>query len=148
MAAALARSLFAQVQNPPTVSSAGLQAPPGQPASANAVLVAREHGADLSGHRTRPLNLELVGQSDLILTMTKSHRDAILRAYPSARGKVYSLSEFSGLTERGDLIDPYGGDPARYRETWAAIEEHLQAALPRLLDDLSEREDHEHPEVG
>ncbi len=148
MAEVLARRLLDRVSKPPRVSSAGLKAPLGQPASLNAQLVAREQGADLSSHRTRPLNPDLVGQSDLILTMTKSHRDAILRAYPMARGKVYCLSEFSGLTEKGDLIDPYGGDPARYRETWASIEEHLRAALPRLVDDLSEREDHEQPEVG
>jgi protein-tyrosine-phosphatase len=148
MAEVLARRLLAQSGNTLRVSSAGLRAPEGQPASENAVLIAREHGEDLSRHRTRPLNLELVRESDLILTMTQDHRDAILRTYPSARGKVYSLPEFSGLVERGDLVDPYGGDPARYRETWASIEEHLRAALPRLVDDSSGREDHEHPEVG
>ncbi len=138
MAEVLARRLLASPGTLVHVSSAGLHAEAGQPASENARAVAREKGEDLSTHRTRMLDRALVRESDLILTMTRAHRDEILREYPSARGRVYSLSEFSGLSGQGDLVDPYGGDLSRYRETWASIESHLRAARTRLVKTLEE----------
>ena len=60
------------------VTSAGTGAWDGAPASEGAYLVGLEHGHDLSGHRARLLTGEHAGQADLILTMSRSHRQRVL----------------------------------------------------------------------
>ncbi len=47
-------------------SSAGLAAYPGSPASEFSIKVMGEVGIDLSGHRSQPLNAEMVAQADEI----------------------------------------------------------------------------------
>src|SRR5262249_43476051 len=56
-----------------SVQSAGLAAMIGAEATAEAVAVAREMGADLSGHKSQPLTRELLAQTDLLFTMTQAH---------------------------------------------------------------------------
>ena len=54
------------------VGSAGTGALPGAPASEGAYLVMLERGVDLSAHRARLLTRELIEESDVILTMSRS----------------------------------------------------------------------------
>jgi ribose 5-phosphate isomerase B len=78
------------------VTSAGLAAVDGAPASAGAMEVMRRFGVDLSGHRTRRLTRKMVLAADLVLTMTKRHKEAVLALLPEATGKVFTLQEFAG----------------------------------------------------
>src|SRR5207248_1646002 len=63
------------------VVSAGLAAPPGEPAAAEAAEVVREYGGDLGGHATRPVTADLLAQADDVLAMTAGHLQA-LAAFP------------------------------------------------------------------
>lgn len=122
------------------VSSAGLAAFPGDVATSEAITVLGEVGIDHSGHRSRPWAPDLTGTSDLILTMEKAHKDAILRRHPDAEGKVFTLKEYvSDGAEEGDVDDPlkYRYDPDRdalveYRRTRAGLSEAVESLLPRL----------------
>lgn len=98
MAEALARQYLEEKKRKAElqVISAGLAAVEGAPATPEAIQAAGELGADLRGHRARHLTPELVEQADLILTMTREHKQEILRRMPQARGKVYTLKEFAG----------------------------------------------------
>src|SRR6516165_10637865 len=55
------------------VQSAGLAAMIGAEATPEAAAIAREHGADLSGHKSQPLTLDLLAQTDLLFAMTEAH---------------------------------------------------------------------------
>src|SRR5207247_9482608 len=55
------------------VQSAGLAAGLGNPATFEAAAIAQQYGADLSGHSSQPLSLELLSHADRIFTMTWSH---------------------------------------------------------------------------
>ena len=55
------------------VSSAGTSAWNGAPASDGALLVALEHGVDLSGHRARQLTREIIADQDVVLVMGPHH---------------------------------------------------------------------------
>ena len=44
-------------------------------------------------HRSRPLSAEIVEETDLILTMEKRHRNAVLDAFPAALGRVLMLGQ-------------------------------------------------------
>ncbi|MFM7185567.1 MAG: Sua5/YciO/YrdC/YwlC family protein [Planctomycetota bacterium] len=109
------------------VSSAGLAAWGGGPASANAVEAVRELGADLAGHESQPLTESLVSQADVILTMTAAHRAAILAQFPEAGGRVALLA-----TDRRDVVDPVGGSLETYRNCARQIHGHLVARMDTL----------------
>jgi len=109
------------------VSSAGLAAWGGGKASAGALEAMAEVGADLSGHESQPLTENLVRQSDVILTMTASHRAAILSQFPEAGGRVAMLSP-----DRQDVLDPIGGPLATYRRCAQQIRGYLAARFDTL----------------
>ena len=102
--------------------SAGLYAADGHHATEHARTVAAERGLNLECHYSRRLTPELVSDAGLILTMEMAHRDEVLRRFPEARGKVFTLGEFVG--DSGDEVrDPYGGSLDDYRSTRAALED-------------------------
>lgn len=108
-------------------ASAGLAAWAGGPASGHAVETVADLGGDLAGHESQPLTESLVRQADVILTMTASHRAAVLAQFPEAGGRVEMLSP-----DRRDVIDPIGGSLETYRNCALQIREHLLARLDTL----------------
>lgn len=86
--------------------SAGLGAFPGDEVSENAVIAAKEKGADISSHRSRPLSMLLAEQTDIFVCMNESLALAVKSALPNANTLVLS----------GGVPDPYGGDIEVYRE--------------------------------
>ncbi|MGI6359370.1 MAG: low molecular weight protein arginine phosphatase [Bacillota bacterium] len=76
------------------VRSAGVAAEAGAPASRLAQEALREVDIDLSDHRAMRINEQLIGWADLILTMTRRQREAVIAAFPSSREKVHVLKEY------------------------------------------------------
>jgi protein-tyrosine-phosphatase/tRNA A37 threonylcarbamoyladenosine synthetase subunit TsaC/SUA5/YrdC len=109
------------------VASAGLAAWAGGPASTGALEAVAELGADLRGHASQPLTESLVRQADVILTMTASHRAALLAQFPEAGDRVWMLSP-----DRRDVSDPIGGSLDTYRSCARQIREHLAARIATL----------------
>lgn len=85
------------------VASAGLDALEGYAADPDAVRVSAEHGLDITAHRARRVNMALVNEAELILTMEAIHRRELMRRYPTSQGKVFRLGE----AEDFDVPDPY-----------------------------------------
>lgn len=76
-------------------SSAGIAAFDGEPASGHAVSVLKdEWGIDISTHRARTISEQEINEASLILTMTRSHKEAILSIFPEVRDRVYTLKEY------------------------------------------------------
>lgn len=111
------------------VQSAGIFAADGAPATAQAIAAAEEYGADIAAHRSQNLTREMIQESDLILTMTASHKQMLDGIRPD---KVYTLGEYAGTGE--DVEDPYGGDSAVYHHVCSQIYE----LLIKIMDKLSE----------
>jgi len=132
MAEAILRALVAERGlSDIVVSSAGTGAWDGAPASEGAYLVAIEKGLDLSAHRARLLTPEVAESADLILTMSRSHRQHALGVAPDE--KVHMLGEYAGLSgEAAEVPDPFGGDISDYRETYHRLETMLDAVVERL----------------
>lgn len=112
-----------------TVGSAGTNAWPDAPASDGALLVALEHGMDLSEHRARVLSTELVAGADLILTMGPHHLDRAEAL--GGTGRTWMLTDFAGGIQR-PVSDPFGGDLAVYRATFEELEQELAAILDKV----------------
>ena len=101
-------------------NSAGIFAAEGGSASKNAVDALAEIGADISGHKSRRVTPEMLGEYDEILTMTKSHADILKGALPQFGYKIRTLSEAAG--GGGEISDPFGGDLDAYRACRDEIE--------------------------
>ena len=102
-----------------SVDSAGTAVLYSEPASSHAVSVLKDQwNIDLSNHRSKGLNERLVEKSDLILTMTCGHKDAVLLKYPMLMSKVSTLKEYvtegkflpglESFNDSPDISDPYG----------------------------------------
>lgn len=101
------------------IRSAGVAAFPGDDPSPGAVEAARELGADLSAHRSRPLHPELLAEATDVVAMTRSHAYLLAARYPGL-GPPPVL-----LCGDCDLDDPIGGELDVYRACAAEIRLHL-----------------------
>jgi protein-tyrosine-phosphatase len=102
------------------VMSAGISAAPGSRAADEAIAIMKERGLDLASHESQPLSDRLVRFADVIITMTRSHRDAILTHWPEAESRTHVLSR-----GHGDVSDPIGGPADLYRRCAEQIDEYL-----------------------
>lgn len=103
------------------VRSAGVAGMSGGGASAEAVRAMSQRSLELSEHETRPVTDVLVRQADIILTMTRGHRDAIVAQWPEAVGKTSLLHR-----DGGDIADPIGGATELYVHCADQIDTHLR----------------------
>jgi protein-tyrosine phosphatase len=109
------------------VASAGMSAGLGSPPSPESVEILRDRGIDLRGHESQPVTGQLVAQADWIFTMTRGHRDYLLRDFPEAAERVRLLSR-----EGQDVIDPIGAGIEEYRRCAAQIEQCLGPILAEI----------------
>jgi protein-tyrosine-phosphatase len=111
------------------ISSAGVCAANGYPASAGAIEALREKGIQIASHRSRHLSPEMIETADLLVTMTRGHRDAILAIAPQSEGKVFLLKSFGIAECAADIYDPVGEALEVYRR----VRDEIDAALPDLI---------------
>jgi len=111
------------------ISSAGVCAANGWPASENAVEALRELGIDISGLSSQTLTPKLIEEADLLITMTQGHQNAILQVAPESEGKVFLLKSFGIAKCAADITDPVGEALDIYRN----VRDEIDAALPDLI---------------
>lgn len=121
----IAQNANLQVQ----VQSAGVAAFPGSPASTHTDTILKSRGIH-QNHVSQPVTPELVQWSDLILTMTESHKKILCRHFPGGEEKVFTVNEFAD--DKGDVTDPYGGSLEVYQET----ERDLEAVLNKIVNKI------------
>lgn len=76
------------------VRSAGLAAESGAPASRFASEALREIGIDLGAHQATMVRPELLQWADLVLTMTRRHKEVMHAQFPDARDKIFLFKEY------------------------------------------------------
>ena len=129
MAEAAARTMIGERELDIEVSSAGVQAVPGQPAVELSIATAADFGfGDLSAHRSRTVSPRLLQDSDVILTMEAAHRQALLARAPQSSGRIWLLGHWVGTEVR----DPVGGEPEEFVECLELISECLEDWMDRL----------------
>ncbi|MDD5503205.1 MAG: low molecular weight protein arginine phosphatase [Candidatus Thermoplasmatota archaeon] len=137
MAEALFNNLVRERAIPDKFSaeSAGTDAPEGERASENAAQVLKEdYGIDISAHRARQVSAEMVEKADVVLAMTKAHKEKIVSYFPQAKGKVFTLNEFAFGVSR-DISDPYGADLPEYRR----CAREILAAIEKIIEKIGAR---------
>jgi protein-tyrosine-phosphatase len=122
LAEGIAKKLFPEdLLKKVRLSSAGTSAVEGHPASSLAVEVALKRSIDLSTHRSRVLNRQLVKDADLIITMGAKHRETVGVIEPAALHYTRLLTDFCD-EQTGDIPDPIGLGSEEYEETFRALE--------------------------
>lgn len=125
-----------QNQNEIYVSSAGVSACDGLFASTNAQIAAKNRGADISLHSSRRVDKHMLASADLILCMTKSHKNQLCSMFSDYKNKIYTLPEYvhcncyADSTGPDEISDPFGGDIEEYEKCAS----DLECLLVKLLE--------------
>lgn len=121
------------------VSSAGIEATPGLPAtSGSRRAIERRFGQDhLKGHRATLLTPALIAESDAVLVMTRGQKafleDQWRGVVEGLDAKLHTMGEFAGRP-KVDVDDPVGGPDARYDQCLELLEELASAVARRLTE--------------
>lgn len=120
------------------VSSAGMGAWDGQPASEQALAVMKARGIDLSTHHARRVNPSFLEKADWIVPMTKDQATRLCELAPKYMDKVRRLGDW-GDNEGRDIVDPFGGSLQIYQQCAEQIESFL-CELKNELDKLTRKD--------
>ncbi len=124
------------------VRSAGTHGLDLAPASVFAAAAAKAIGVDISRHRSRTLNEEMIEKADLILVMSPEHAHHIEIMSRAALRKTHLLKSFPQPVEASNadqepgvlsIKDPIGGVFEEYRKSCREIEEQINRILPEIL---------------
>ena len=110
------------------VQSAGIAAAQGSPAALQAVQVMHEQGLDLNDHESQQLHYQTARDADLLLTLSNSHRRAIIGEWPEFEDKTFAIDP-----DGGDVADPYGAPVDVYHACAEQISGLLDQRLPEIL---------------
>jgi protein-tyrosine phosphatase len=92
----------------------------------------REMGLDLIRHEAQPVTEQLVRHADLILTMTRNHRQAIVDRWPEAADRTMLL-----MPDNVDVADPIGQTIGAYRQCAEELSAGVKQHVERLKNELS-----------
>ena len=113
-----------------TIISAGIHAMTGFPADAFSIKVMAENGFDITGHRARQLNNEMVKQADLILTMDKRQSKFIENdCYPGHQKNIIRIGEFGNF----DVPDPYMQSINAFKKTYQLLMQGVDDVIKHVL---------------
>lgn len=136
-----------------SVSSAGTRAVIGHPIHPEAAQVIEHLGGRTGGFAARQLTPRLAGDPDLVVTMTKAHRDAVLELAPHRLHRTFTLTEAALLVSEygarriadlaalrpqlssnlvADIIDPIGAP----REVFTAVGSSIAELVPSVMQIL------------
>lgn len=116
------------------VRSAGIAAFDGDRANKNAILALDNIGIDISSHISHQLHGDMIEDADIILTMTRNHKDSIISRFPNNTKKIYSLNDYAFGIEK-DIEDPYGGSLQDYE----SARDEIYIALEKIVKNIGKR---------
>ncbi|EHB56256.1 protein tyrosine phosphatase [Mycolicibacterium rhodesiae JS60] len=132
-------------------SSAGTRAVIANPIHPEAARVLERLGGDASDFAARQLTPRIASDADLVIAMTRAHRDAVLELAPRQLHRAFTLSEAALLVSEHnaqsvadlaalrprlassaarDIPDPIGRDP----EFFARVGAQIAELLPPMLE--------------
>ena len=136
MSEGILKKLFREhrLQKRVTIESAGIDAIPGKNTNDFTKEVCKEHGIDVSQHRSRQLTKSMLEEATLVICLAVNHHEVIHRAYPEFRMKVVLLKELgrSQPPKNFSVADPIGAPKKQYAACFKEIEGELKRIFPFL----------------
>ncbi len=121
------------------ILSAGLEATDGRPMDPLAAEALMWHGGNANGFRSRAYTSDLADAADLVFTMTRYQRRAVLETTPRGLRKTFTLAEAAdllGAVDRSGLpVLPLGG---RARELGLRMDASRAQRRSTELDDIAD----------
>lgn len=114
------------------VSSAGVSASQGTPASRETLTILKRRSAALENFKSRPVTEAVLSAATHVFAMTEGHLAALEHRFPQHAEKFFLLREFSGITDKRhgiDVPDPIGMGLAAYEE----VAKVFDAAIPSII---------------
>jgi protein-tyrosine phosphatase len=116
------------------VNSAGTAAMSHHAIMADLKEVMDQNKIKYTGHLPQRLDKNIMEKSDLILVMTRSHKEEVSWRFPQFKNKVLLLSEYSDNEQR-DIIDPIGQGKDAYRKAFGDIKDYLIKLVEKLSNE-------------
>ena len=101
----------------------------GSAAHESSIIVANEHGLDLSAHQARQVTKTLVDQFELILVMNENQREYMAQNFQGSRAKTLLIGQWINL---GEIADPYTKDLAEFHRCFQNLERAVLGWSNRL----------------
>lgn len=123
----MAEGIFNNIMNNENKCHIGISAgifADGSPVSKNSILAMKKKNIDISDHISTQITREMISSSDLVITMTASHKQMLSGAFPEFKDKIVTLKEWTG--DCGDVSDPYGGNEEEYFACCDMIEKLIE----------------------
>ncbi len=109
------------------ITSAGIAAMAGGQASPQGIEVMKKINLDLTSHSSQPVSEQMVRHADLILTMTRGHREALLSQWPEAASRTEVLR-----LDGKDVADPIGESVSEYQRCAEQIRKELESRIKEI----------------
>lgn len=127
------------------VASAGLNAFAGDTATENTLEALAKVNIKEVEHRSRRVHPRLLEEFDLILAMTKGHKQQLLEIAPEFNEKIYLLKEYVEIISAGqeqaesiekdyEISDPFGQSQAVYNQSLEEIDQAVEAILEHIAE--------------
>lgn len=136
----VAERLFTALLPTVAVRSAGTHALVGQPIADPMLPLLRRAGADPDDFAARQLTERLIRDADLILTLTREHRAAVVELWAGSVRRVFTLREFARLLTDVDVDQlPRADVASRLRAAMPlAAAQRRQLNQPAEIDDVAD----------
>ena len=119
------------LENEITAASAGTWAPENRPAAPRAVEYMELHGMDISRHRSRRINRELIEDVNVAFTLEQGQKEALGVEYPELSERIFLLSEVVG--QGYDIPDPMSNPEIPIEEIAKDIRNLIHKGFARIL---------------
>lgn len=127
MAEGLLKAAVAKIPNEISVSSAGIAAVVGSPAHEEAQSLMLKQGIDISDHRARQLDDDIISSADIVWVMEEKQKRYIGFQYPHSRGKVFLLGQCDGF----EIPDPYHQEIS-YQHAFELIQKGMSGWIKKI----------------
>ena len=77
------------------------------------------------------MDADLLAQADLVLCMTRAHREALQAEFPEFANRLALLSAMAGVSY--DIADPFGGPRSGYAAMVAELRDLIERGGDRIV---------------
>ncbi|MBN2246125.1 MAG: RpiB/LacA/LacB family sugar-phosphate isomerase, partial [Candidatus Aminicenantes bacterium] len=139
----MAQALFKKIESDLSfhlnyqVNSAGISAFEGDLPTEQTIQCMAEYGIDVSEHRARQINDEIVRHSSFIFTMTGQQQEYLEKRFPQAKGKIFLFRPFchqDGMIKNKEVPDPYGKDFQFYESICHQLSDDIRKLILYLRE--------------
>jgi len=118
--------------------SAGIHALVGTAPPPEAILLMARYGLDISTHRARQVDHQLINNSLFILAMTSQQKQFLQKHFPNAVCKIFLFRTFcypDNRLERKGVEDPYGKTLSFYENLSSQLEQDITNLIHHLREE-------------